>query len=424
MSHHYSIRNLLNLKEENVFFAEEFLTEELVKGLKCKVFHATLTYQPEACYACGHVFDPTIIKHGFKTSLIRIPNISGFYAYLKLRKQRYFCRHCQSTFTLSTQIVEKNCFISNATKLAIAIQAKEKISEKDIAKQHNVSHSTVNRMMESFYEYYKPNFNYLPAHLCFDEFKSVKSAAGAMSFIFCDSNTGQIVDIVEDRRLHVLKSYFLQYSKEARNAVQTIVIDMYGPYISLIKELFPNAEIILDKFHLVQLFSRALNKTRIRLMNQDNKNYSKLKNYWKLLLKERSKVNQTHYHYHRSFRKQMREVDIINYLLNLHPELKGSYELYHTVQYGIKHRNFNLLKQALEESETNVSNYMKTAMKTFKKHMNYIENTLKYNYTNGVLEGINNKIKVIKRIAFGYKCFYHFKNRILISQNLIHIKKA
>jgi len=86
-----------------------------------------------------------------------------------------------------------------------------------------------------------------------------------MSFIFCDSDTGQIVDIVEDRRLPVLKDYFLRYSKSSRNAVKTIVIDIYRPYISLIKSLFPNTKIIFDKFHIIQLFSRALNKTRIKL---------------------------------------------------------------------------------------------------------------------------------------------------------------
>ena len=44
-------------------------------------------------------------------------------------------------------------------------------------------------------------------------------------------------------------------------------------------------------------------------------------------------------------------------------------------------------------------------------------------YTNGVIEGINNKIKVIKRIAFGYRSFYHFRNRILIMYNLISLGK-
>ncbi|WP_252187541.1 transposase [Anaeromonas gelatinilytica] len=56
--------------------------------------------------------------------------------------------------------------------------------------------------------------------------------------------------------------------------------------------------------------------------------------------------------------------------------------------------------------------------------MEYINNTLKYNYSNGIIGGINNKIKVIKQIAFGFRCFYHFKNRILITQNLAKIKIA
>ncbi|MBB5150470.1 transposase family protein [Ureibacillus thermosphaericus] len=138
MSHHHSIRNLLNIKDKNITFDENFCSTETIKKVKAKVFHGTLTYQPKACYACGHVFDVQIIKHGFKTSLIKMPSISGFHTYLKLRKQRYFCKHCHSTFTLKTSVVAKNCCISNNTKVAIALNAKDKISEKDIAMKHNV----------------------------------------------------------------------------------------------------------------------------------------------------------------------------------------------------------------------------------------------------------------------------------------------
>lgn len=424
MSHNYSIINLLNLKEENITFDKDFCREERIKGIGAKVFYATLSYTPKACYHCGCVFDKDIIKHGFKSSMIKLPSISGFNAYLKLKKQRYLCRHCQSTFTLKTNIVKENCFISNNTKLAIAVHAKEKISEKDIAKSHNVSHSTVNRIIDSFYDHYKPKYNYLPKHLCFDEFKSVKSAAGSMSFIFCDSDTGDIVDIVEDRRLHVLKNYFLQFSKKARYSVKTIVIDMYSPYISLIKSVFPKAKIIIDRFHIVQLFSRALNKTRIKIMNQDKKNYNKLKKYWKLLLKDLSKINRTTYHYHRSFKNQMREIDIIDYLLDLDPSLEASYELYHSIRSCIKSKDFTRLNTLLHKKHSDISDYMKTSVKTMKRYINYVENTLRYDYNNGIIEGINNKIKVIKRIAFGYKSFLHFKNRILITQNLANLKAA
>ncbi len=60
-----------------------------------------------------------------------------------------------------------------------------------------------------------------------------------MSFIFCDASIGKLIDIVEDRRLSTLKEYFMRFSKEAREGVTHIVIDMYSPYMTLIKEVFP-----------------------------------------------------------------------------------------------------------------------------------------------------------------------------------------
>ena len=78
-----------------------------------------------------------------------------------------------------------------------------------------------------------------------------------------DGKTGKTIDIVEDRRLTNLMKYFSYYSHKVRSKVKSIVIDMYYPYISLIKKMFPNANIIVDKFHLVNLISTSLNKIRI-----------------------------------------------------------------------------------------------------------------------------------------------------------------
>ncbi|MFC5558232.1 transposase, partial [Ureibacillus thermophilus] len=101
-----------------------------------------------------------------------------------------------------------------------------------------------------------------------------------------------------------------------------------------------------------------------------------------------------------------------------------SYELYQYVRHCIKTKDFELLKKTFENKQDIVSSYMKTAIKTINKSINYVENTLKYDYNNGILEGSNNKIKVIKRISFGYRSFYHFRNRIFITQNLAKIKTA
>lgn len=422
MSQANFISNILNIKDKNIIFEKEFYTEEVIKGVGSKVFHGKLTYTPKACSNCGVKFDKDIIKHGFKTSRIKIPDVSNFASYLMLKKQRYLCRHCNSTFTLSTNVVNKYCFISSNTKLSIALNARDKISEKDIALRHNVSASTVRLTIDNFYQHYKPKFNYLPQHLCFDEFKSVKSASGAMSFIFCNAESGQIVDIVEDRRLYRLRNYFLKYSKAARRSVKTVVIDIFSPYMSLVKEMFPRAKILIDKFHIIQLLSRSLNKTRIRVMNRNKDNYNKLKKYWKLLLKDTSKLNYSTYRYHRSFKKPMREIDIVNYLIALDPELKDTYELYHNIRYAIESKNIDLFNELITHTSDKISNYMKISIKTLNKYKDYVSNTFNHTYTNGVLEGLINKIKVIKRIAFGFRNFFHFRSRILITQNLARLK--
>ena len=61
-----------------------------------------------------------------------------------------------------------------------------------------------------------------------------------------------------------------------------------------------------------------------------------------------------------------------------------------------------------------ISSYMKTSVRTLKKHLPFIENSLLYPYNNGRIEGINNKIKVLNRVAYGYQNFNNFKNRIML----------
>lgn len=60
---------------------------------------------------------------------------------------------------------------------------------------------------------------------------------------------------------------------------------------------------------------------------------------------------------------------------------------------------------------------MKTVLKTFRKQKDYIINALLFPFSNGKLEGTNNLIKVIKRIAFGFRNFYNFRARILLISN-------
>ena len=165
---------------------------------------------------------------------------------------------------------------------------------------------------------------------------------------------------------------------------------------------------------LFQLLSRALNKTRIRFMNQNKEFYNKFKHYWRLLLKAQEDIHSTHYFYSKCFKKYISQKEIVDFLLALDPELKATYDFYQTIKQAIKLRNFDAFHHAIQNPSDLLSPEMKTALKTLTNYQDYIKNTIETSYTNGVLEGINNKIKVIKRIAFGYRSFYHFKARILI----------
>ena len=85
-----------------------------------------------------------------------------------------------------------------------------------------------------------------------------------MSFIYADAVSHRIV--VADRKLKSLKDHFIAIL-ETQTKVKTVTIDMYEPYMSLIKQLFPNAKIIIDRFHIVQSLNRALNMSRVHVMN-------------------------------------------------------------------------------------------------------------------------------------------------------------
>ena len=66
---------------------------------------------------------------------------------------------------------------------------------------------------------------------------------------------------------------------------------------------------------------------------------------------------------------------------------------------------------------------MKTSIKSLKKYLEYIKNAFTTSYHNGYVEGNNNFIKVLKKIAFGFRSFTKFKARIMICKGLITTKQ-
>lgn len=364
----------------------------------------------------------SIVKNGFLTTKIKWLNTTNWPTYLYLKKQRFLCRHCHSSFLAKSLEFEKHCFIARRVKQSITLELSDAISFKDLAKRHSVSSTTVIRTLRSFGKELTNQYDPLPPHLSFDEFTGVKEGKRKYNFIYSDSVSHQILDILPDNLSSTIEKHFLNYSLKARNQVKTIVVDMNAGYFKLAKRLFPNASVIIDRFHLVQLISRSLNITRIKTMNlyrtsrsEDLKIYRKMKRYWKLFLKDSRELNYTDYHYHRLFKAILPETEIMDYLLSLNNELKDTYRLYQELLYCCKTNDFDAFSAILSTSDRSISQPMITSVTTLKKHLPRIENTFNYQFSNGPLEGSINKIKLIKRIAYGYRNFYNYKYRILIS---------
>ncbi|MFU7519660.1 ISL3 family transposase [Vagococcus salmoninarum] len=423
MFHNDYIRLSLNLKDPNITFAEKACVEQKIKGVTATLYFATLTYIPTHCNCCDREnTDFLIVKNGFLTSRVKWLHLANRPAYIELKKQRFLCRKCKRTFVAQSEEVAPSCFIANKVKQSLAIELGDAISLKDLSRRHNVSPTTTERILTQLGAAFKVDYTYLPPNLSLDEFKSVKNVVGKMSFIYCDSVTHEIIDILPDRRLNGLREYFSRFSLEARQQVKTIVVDMNAAYFTLACELFPNAEVIIDRFHVVQLISRSLNQTRIQIMKQffgsnasKMKDYRKLKNYWRLMLKCSTELDFQTYNYQRLFKKPLPETEIIDYLVSLDPVLKATYTTYQELLYYSKNNDFQGFKATVTQANPDVSNVMSTSLKTLKKHLSRIKNTFQYSYSNGPLEGSINKIKVIKRIAYGYRNFSNFKHRILIS---------
>jgi len=279
---------------------------------------------------------------------------------------------------------------------------------------------SVQRINNKAYESEKLYKHYLPENLCFDEFHF---KTRIMSFNICDAATGKTVDIVFNRQLDNLNKYFSYYSKESKENVKNIVIDMYKPYISLIKDNFPKANIIIDLFHIVQLVSKAMNRTRILAMKRNKTKYNKMKRYWRLLLKSRMDLDGYNFKRYTCFKTYITEVDVVYYILKDDEELYNTYQVYQEILYALQHKDYDLLVRILNNEHNNISTYLVKSINTLKEFSPYIKNTLSSKFSNGVMERNNNTIKLLKRIAFGFRNFINFRIRILVITSLFRTSK-
>ena len=420
MSMNNYILNLLNIEDKNIFILPN-IEERFIKNKKYKIIEGFLTYIPDFCPCCGCINESynDIIKWGFrKNCKIKIPKISNCKSLLILHKQRFLCRNCNKTFIAETNLVDKNKNISNNTDKQIRLELMKKQSEKDVSERTDVSVSHIDRTMDKISCHTVLRHSSLPQSMNWDEFKATRDTKGKMAFIITDNKNGNIFDIQDSRKSKDLDKYFRRYSKRERNKVKHISIDFYPGYIYLAKSLFKNAKISIDRFHIITQVYLALNSTRVSLCKKNNPNYNKLKDLWKLIVKNENDLSEKK-KYSKHFKRDISQKEMVNYMVNTDRILKATYECYQGIINSIKDKDINKFKNIINHPDNDISYKMKQALKLYRETIEYIENSFIYDINNGIVEGNNNLIKCIKRIAFGYRKYDHFIARIFLVKNNI-----
>lgn len=211
----------------------------------------------------------------------------------------------------------------------------------------------------------------------------------------------------------------MKYDKAERDKITTFVSDMWSPYASLASKLFMKAKQVVDKYHWIRQVFWAFDGVRKDVQKQLGKEYRLcFKHSRKLLFKRFDKLNDD--------QKQQ-----VNAMLYASPTLCTAHFYKEDFLKILDCKDRNSAKSALSEwinsaCECGIEQFQKCAQ-TMINWMTGILNSFSTSVTNGFTEGCNNKIKVLKRIAYGYQNFDRFRNRILhifSYQFTVHNKQA
>ena len=198
-----------------------------------------------------------------------------------------------------------------------------------------------------------------------------------------------------------------------RAAVKSVVVDLNAQYI---KALFPNARIIIDRFHIVQLVGRALGNARISLMKKMNdchcREYKILKAHWRLFHKDSADLEAARSVYLRGVNEYMTQQNALDLIVKNHPQFEKVYDAYQDVSNALKGKRERLI--AVLENYRRSGQNMDTVISTLKNNMAAVLNSVEYDFSNGPVEGINRRIKSLKRSCFGFRNLDNFRKRIAL----------
>ena len=344
--------------------------------------------------------------------------------YINIKVRRYICKNCKKSFKQQFKLYDDNKSISKKVIENIKLMTLDPVSFSYISKMLDVSTQTV---INVFDELPEPTRLPLGKVICIDEFhfSNANTSIGKYPCVISNPFTTEIIDIIESRRKVYLEAYFKTISYTERTNVKYYITDMNETYRVIKKMFFKNAVHIIDHFHVVKLFTEAIQQIRIRIMKNyptDTKAYKYLKKNWSLFLKNRFDLKESTY--------INKKTGVIYYTLDdIDMVLRAYPDLFYAYWCKEEFSNYMLKLHEYKETESKIDFFINkyensnikeivnisNTFKNWRKEIinGYSKNTYGVVLTNAMAESNNNYIQTLIDVGYGYSNFKRLRKRLL-----------
>ncbi len=327
--------------------------------------------------------------------LVKDLPLSGHPVYLEINRRQFKCDLCRKPFSEELTFVKKKR--SYTLRLAEDIIAEIlKSNIKSVAEKSHVTTEEIERMLKDASEScLKPKPLSLK-RLGIDEIAWVKGQ-GNYCAVLIDLDSSKLIGILHERKQDHLREVFTQWGWEILEQIEEVSIDLWVSYKTLVQELMPNAQVVADRFHVMKQVNDELDRQRKQEKRQaaPEKNKSKksellagLNKSKYALIKNESSLNESQI-------LKLKQVKLVSPILGIMHELKEDFRNIFEKNNDWLSGLFNLGKWL-----NSAAQYFPSSYKTIRRWLDEIVAYFDNRTTSGVVEGINNKLKLILRSAY------------------------
>jgi transposase len=230
--------------------------------------------------------------------------------------------------------------------------------------------------------------------------------------VLVDLEKSQVIDILPERTQEKMIEVISSWGAEVLSEIEYVSIDLWKPYKSMVQKLMANAQIVADRFHVMKQVNEELDRQRKaqRREIQTEKSQTKKAKILSGLNKSKYALLKNECNLNERQRSKLKEVKSVCPILErMHDFQEKFWEIFEQKQNGLT--ALLQISDWLKEAQAYYPESKKTIVRWIGEIISYFDERL----TNGVVEGINNKLNLIKRSAYGFRNFTNFRTRVLLS---------